>query len=200
MQQKQDAAEPQIKGKGSTAESRWLMQGGNSDYPLLSAPKISGGDLSLGERGIICAKKNVTSTIWILYLDPGLLIGRYLRKASMPEETKHPAILSKDQSISKLVLQHNHRPVGHAECNHMLYVLLTSVGVVYFGPTEVKRGRNLVMRYGVGFTCMAGHAVHFQVASSLYTDSCINAIQRFKSPTSGRTVGPILLELKEKWG
>ncbi|XP_075888907.1 leucine-rich repeat and coiled-coil domain-containing protein 1-like [Nelusetta ayraudi] len=49
----------------------------------------------------------------------------------------------------------------------------------FFGPFEIKRGRSIVKRYGVIFTCLNIRAVHLETAHTLNTDSCINAIRRF---------------------
>lgn len=55
----------------------------------------------------------------------------------------------------------------------------TNVGVDYFGPIDIKRGRSALKRYGVIFTCFSSRAIHLEVTYSLDTDSCINAIRRF---------------------
>ena len=55
----------------------------------------------------------------------------------------------------------------------------TNVGVDYFGPIFVKRGRSEQKRYGCIFTCLTTRAVHLEVAHSLDTDSFIGALQRF---------------------
>ena len=55
----------------------------------------------------------------------------------------------------------------------------TSVGIDCFGPLQVRRGRSLVKRYGVIFTCLAMRAVHIEVAHSMETDSFLMALKRF---------------------
>ncbi|XP_038131095.1 uncharacterized protein LOC119776626 [Cyprinodon tularosa] len=55
----------------------------------------------------------------------------------------------------------------------------THVGIDYFGPINVKRGRSEVKRYGCLFTCLTIRAIHLEVAHSLDTESFINALQRF---------------------
>ncbi|KAK0147981.1 hypothetical protein N1851_012348 [Merluccius polli] len=55
----------------------------------------------------------------------------------------------------------------------------TNIGVDYFSPFEAKRGRVQVKRYGVLFTCLTVRAVHIEIAHSLDTDSCINAVRHF---------------------
>ena len=53
------------------------------------------------------------------------------------------------------------------------------VGVDYFGPFTVKRGRCSVKRYGVFFTCLVLRAIHIEVFHTLDTSSFINALGRF---------------------
>ena len=57
----------------------------------------------------------------------------------------------------------------------------TFAAVDLFGPFLVKRGRSMVKRYGVLFTCLTTRAVHIEVAHSLSTDSFVNALRRFVS-------------------
>ncbi len=47
-------------------------------------------------------------------------VGCWLCKIEMPEDVKHPVILSKDQHISKLILKHIHKPIGHGGRSHIL--------------------------------------------------------------------------------
>ena len=55
----------------------------------------------------------------------------------------------------------------------------TSVGVDYFGPFAIKRGRGREKRYGCIFTCLTTRAVHIQTADTLDTDSFINSLYQF---------------------
>ena len=52
-------------------------------------------------------------------------------------------------------------------------------GCDYFGPMLVKEGRKTLKRYGVIFTCFSLRAVHIEIASTLETDSFIQALRRF---------------------
>lgn len=55
----------------------------------------------------------------------------------------------------------------------------TEVGVDFFGPFFVKRGRAEVKRYGCIFTCLSTRAIHIEITHSLDTSSFINALRRF---------------------
>ncbi len=62
--------------------------------------------------------------------------------------------------------------------NHPPFI---NVGVDYFDPIEVRKGRGTVKRYRVIFTCLVSRAVHLEVANSLDMDAWINALHRFVS-------------------
>ena len=55
----------------------------------------------------------------------------------------------------------------------------TFSAVDYFGPFYIKEERTELKRYGVLFTCMASRAIYLESASSLTTDSVLNAYGRF---------------------
>ena len=57
----------------------------------------------------------------------------------------------------------------------------THVGIDFFGPLYVKRGRSILKHYGCLFTCLTMRATHIEVTESLDTDSFINALRRFVS-------------------
>ena len=57
----------------------------------------------------------------------------------------------------------------------------TNVGIDFFGPFHVVRGRATEKRYGVIFSCLESRAIHLEVACSLDTSSFINVLRRFIS-------------------
>ena len=67
-------------------------------------------------------------------------------------------------------------PLDHVTPHEPVF---TSVGVDYFGPFAVKRGRGREKRYGCIFTCLTTRAVLIETADTLDTDSFINCLYRF---------------------
>ncbi len=92
-------------------------------------------------------------------LEDGLFrVGGWLCKIAMPEDVKHPVILSKDQHISKLILKHIHKQIVHGGRNHILSKLRRKYWIthdnaaarrilsscVYFRQQKVKLGEQLM--------------------------------------------------------
>ena len=55
----------------------------------------------------------------------------------------------------------------------------TYCGCDFFGAIKVKEGRKIIKRYGVLFTCLSCRGIHIEMASSLDTDTFIQALTRF---------------------
>ncbi|XP_068742184.1 uncharacterized protein [Montipora capricornis] len=55
----------------------------------------------------------------------------------------------------------------------------TFSAVDYFGPFCIREGRKEMKGKGVLFTCTASRAIHLETATSLTTDSFLNAYRRF---------------------
>ena len=51
----------------------------------------------------------------------------------------------------------------------------TFVGIDYFGPFHIRRGRSMVKKYGVIFSCLVTRAIHIEVSDTLDTDSFLMA-------------------------
>lgn len=101
---------------------------------------LSTEDLSMAEKAVIqfCQKERFHSEIFALsfgklvkksspiyklkpILEDGLLrVGGRLSRTAMPEESKHPIIISKDQHISMLILKHIHEQMRHVRRNYIL--------------------------------------------------------------------------------
>lgn len=96
---------------------------------------------------LTAGKPEVPKSSSIYKLDPvlaeGVLrVGGRLNKAAIPEEIKHPLILSKDQHISKLLLRHIHLQLGHGGRNHVLSTASRKFWITS-GPSAV---RNIISR------------------------------------------------------
>ena len=86
----------------------------------------------------------------IYKLDPilqnGLLrVGGRLSKSAMPEEAKHPAILPKDNHMSKILLHHTHALVGHCGRNQMIAKLRTKYWIIKANSAARRITRDCVL-------------------------------------------------------
>ena len=69
-------------------------------------------------------------------------VGGRLSRLSFPEETKHPAILSKGSPVAALILQQIHKEIVHCGRNYMLSKLRTK----YWIPQASSLIRGIISR------------------------------------------------------
>lgn len=86
----------------------------------------------------------------IYRLDPilqhGILrVGGRLSKLAMPEETKHPAILPKDNHLSKILLHHTHTSMAHCGRNQLIAKLRTKYWILRVNSAARKITRDCVL-------------------------------------------------------
>ena len=67
------------------------------------------------------------------YRDGLLRVGGRLRNAPIAEDAKHQVILPKNHQVSKLIIQHIHRKIGHQGRNHILAELRQKYWVIGAG-------------------------------------------------------------------
>jgi hypothetical protein len=87
-------------------------------------------------------------------------------------------IVCRKQRAKILTQKMSDLPASRVRCDEPPF---SYVGLDYFGPFEIKEGRSVKKRYGVIFTCMSSRAVHLEIANSMDTSLCINAVRRFLS-------------------
>ncbi|XP_071963839.1 uncharacterized protein [Antedon mediterranea] len=92
-------------------------------------------------------------------------VSRYIHDCTVCRRLRRPTELQRMADL----------PVERAEAGPAF----SYCGVDFFGPIIVKNGRKELKRYGVLFTCLVSRSVHLEIASSLSTDSFMNAFRRF---------------------
>ncbi|XP_068229450.1 uncharacterized protein [Palaemon carinicauda] len=122
------------------------------------------------------------------FIDPKdrlLRVNGQLCKAEISAGEKHPMILPRKSHITTLIIRKMRNPVLNQKMADLPLERVipaapfTHTGVDFFGPQEVKEGRQIRKRYGVLFTCLSTRAIHIETANSLDTTSFINALRRF---------------------
>ncbi|CAC5392397.1 unnamed protein product [Mytilus coruscus] len=112
------------------------------------------------DRGKVLKKSSKLFKLNPFIDDNGLLRVRgRLERADLPYDAKHPIILPKDSNISKLIIEDIHRSVGHLD------------------QTRKKFSETIW-----GYLYLSFHpCCSLEIAHSMDTDSCINAIRRLIS-------------------
>ncbi|KAK7884837.1 hypothetical protein WMY93_027960 [Mugilogobius chulae] len=94
-------------------------------HSVLPAAEVHRGSRSPDENNRVSRQSSIHMLDPVLQ-DGLLRVGGRLNKAAMPDEAKHPLILTKDQHISSLILKNAHQTLGHA--GHLIHDLIALCG------------------------------------------------------------------------
>nr|CAK6928354.1 unnamed protein product [Fasciola hepatica]CAK6928356.1 unnamed protein product [Fasciola hepatica] len=125
-------------------------------------------------------------TLCPVIIDEIMCVGGRLDYCNHEPSFKHPAILPKGHPVTDLIIRHYHAMEGHCGTSQNRsaqqmaplppmraeagWYPFHEVGVDYFGPFPVRRGRSTEKRYGCLFSCLQTRAIHIEVAHSLTSD------------------------------
>jgi transposase InsO family protein len=133
------------------------------DHPITQAIIIEAHQ-QLGQAGVAHTLADVRNRYWVL--NGGAVVKRFLRKCLICRRQNAIACGQQMSSLPEWRITAGWFPFQH-------------VGLDYFGPIHVKRGRGLEKRYGCLFTCLQCRAIHLEIAQSLSTESFILTLMRF---------------------
>ena len=108
------------------------MQGRNLPYPFLRGQPLKvcrkSDNRSRDEWLSLKETKKVKKSSHVIKLDPVLMegilcVGNRLQNSPLQDKRKHPAIIPKDNHISKLIARYYHSTKGHSGLRHTLSLI-----------------------------------------------------------------------------
>ncbi|XP_053699039.1 uncharacterized protein LOC128746010 [Sabethes cyaneus] len=109
-------------------------------------------------------------------------VGGRLSNSELPEDIKHPIVLSARHPLAEILVSHYHKRLLHAGPQLMLSTIRQKYWSHYCGPVYLKsptRRRGPTEAYIAIFVCFITKAVHIELVSDLSTAAFLSALRRF---------------------